>query len=107
MKTSPHFNDIHRVNGPDLARHAFDDTRMGRGDHPWWRDPAAIPPRQFLHERHYIRRAIGATIAAGGRGKTTLSVFDAVTMASGRDLVTGKPLPGSPLRVWLLNGEED
>jgi len=74
---------------------------------PWWRDPATIPPRQFLYGRHYIRRAIGATIAAGGRGKTTLSVFEAVTMTAGRNLATGEPLPDGPLRTWVLNGEED
>jgi hypothetical protein len=74
---------------------------------PWWRDPMTIPPRQFLYGRHYIRRAIGATVAAGGRGKTTLSVYEAVTMAAGHDLSTGAPLPDGPLRVWLLNGEEE
>jgi hypothetical protein len=73
----------------------------------WWRDPATIPPREFLYGRHYIRRAIGATIAAGGRGKTTLSVYEAVTMTAGRNLVTGVPLPDGPLRAWVLNGEED
>jgi hypothetical protein len=74
---------------------------------PWWCDPSTIPPREFLYGRHYIRRAIGATIAAGGRGKTTLSVFEAVTMAVGRNLVTGEPLPDGPLRPWVANGEED
>ena len=107
MKATPDFNDIHIKGGPHAARIAFDTSWVDAKDHPWWVDPATIPPRQFLYDRHYIRRAIGATIAAGGRGKTTLSVFEAVTMASGRDLVTGKPLPGGPLRVWLLNGEED
>jgi AAA domain len=96
--------------GP-VSTSARDTTQCGSrraiDSQPWWRDPATIPPRQFLYGRHYIRRAIGATIAAGGRGKTTLSVFEAVTMAAGRDLVTGKPLPSGPLRAWLLNGEED
>jgi len=36
----------------------------------WWRDPATIPPRSSLYEGHYTRRAIGATIGAGGRAKT-------------------------------------
>ena len=108
---SPDANDIARANGAGALRDAFDSA------HPidlvpppcgsWWRDPATIPPRRFLYGRHYIRGAIGATIAAGGRGKTTLSVYEAVTMAAGRDLMTGQPLPGGALRVWLLNGEED
>ncbi len=74
---------------------------------PWWRAPATIPPRAFLYDRHYSRRNIGATIAAGGRAKTTLSVYEALSMAAGRDLSTRLELPSGPLRVWLLNGEED
>jgi AAA domain len=74
---------------------------------PWWRDPTTIPPRAFLYDRHYSRRNIGATIAAGGRAKTTLSVYEALSMAVGRDLSTRLELSSGPLRVWLLNGEED
>jgi hypothetical protein len=74
---------------------------------PWWRDAADIPPRRFLFGKHYIRGTIGATVAAGGRGKTTLGIIEAVSMAVGRDLMTGKHLPAGPLRCWLLNAEED
>jgi len=74
---------------------------------PWWRDPQDIPPRQSLYGRHYIRGAIGATIAAGGRAKTTLAIYEAISMATGRNLKTGEALPCGPLRVSLLNGEED
>jgi len=122
-------NDIHIERGADVLRDMLDGAPAWKPKpaqngvtaspdvaattpiieaKPWWRDPANIPPRQFLYGRHYIRRAISATIAGGGRGKTTLSVFEAVTMAAGRDLNNGVPLPdGQPLRVWLLNGEED
>src|SRR5262245_16988420 len=74
---------------------------------PWWRDPATIPPRQFLFGQHYIRRHIGATIGAGGRAKTTLGTAEAIGMALGRDLMTKIALPSGPLRVWVLNAEED
>jgi hypothetical protein len=74
---------------------------------PWWRDPSTIPRREFLFGQHYIRRTIGTTIAAGGRGKTTLGLFEGVSMAIGRDLMTGETLPRGPLRVLCLNGEED
>jgi hypothetical protein len=73
----------------------------------WNRGPTTIPPRPFVYSKHYMRGAIGSTIAAGGRGKTTLSVYEAVSMAAGRDLKTGNCLPSGPLRVLLLNGEED
>src|SRR5262249_55744175 len=69
-----------------------------------WPDPATIPRRQFLFGRHYIRAAIGATIGGGGRAKTTLGILDAISMAVGRNLLTGEAI--EPLRVWDLNGEE-
>jgi hypothetical protein len=70
-----------------------------------WPDPAKIPPRQFLYGRHYIRKTIGATIGAGGRGKTTLGPLEFVGMACGRNLLTGEEF--EPLRVWMLNAEEE
>jgi AAA domain len=73
---------------------------------PWWRDPATIPQRQWLYGRHYQRRTIGATIGGGGRGKTTLGTCEAISMATGRDLIKGGAL-SDPLRVWVINAEED
>src|SRR5438128_1960797 len=73
----------------------------------WWRDPETIPPREFLHGRHYIRGAVSATIAGGGRGKTSLATYEAVCMAVGRNVATGQHLPGGPLSVGIVNGEED
>jgi AAA domain len=73
----------------------------------WWREPASIPRRQFLYGRHYARRNIGATIGAGGRAKTTQGGYEAVSMAVGHDLASGQVLASGPLRVWMLNGEED
>jgi hypothetical protein len=73
----------------------------------WWRDPSTIPPREFLYNRHYIRKNIGASIGAGGRLKTSHSMFEAIEMAVGRNLTTGEPLPAGPLRVLCLNAEED
>lgn len=73
----------------------------------WWRDPATIPPRQTLYDGHYTRRAIGATVGAGGRAKTTRALYEAVSMAAGRDLATAEKLSSGPLRIWVCNGEED
>lgn len=70
-----------------------------------WPDPASIPRRQFHYGRHYIRKAVGTTIGAGGRAKTTLGMTEAVSMACGRGLLSSGTM--EPLRVWLLNGEED
>jgi hypothetical protein len=73
---------------------------------PWGRNPATIPPREYLFGDHFIRGACGTTIGGGGRGKTTLSCEEAVSMVVGRDLMTGEPLKSGPLSVWMLNGEE-
>jgi hypothetical protein len=73
----------------------------------WWRDPATIPRREFLYGKHYIRRNIGASIGAGGRLKTSYALFEALEMAAARNLTTGEALPGGPLRVLVLNAEED
>jgi AAA domain len=70
-----------------------------------WPDPAKIPPRQFLFGKHYARKTIGATIGGGGRAKTTLAIAEAISMACGRNVLTGETI--KPLRVLCLNGEED
>jgi hypothetical protein len=101
--------------GPDLAW----DTHQQMNGHdagpktsaklkPWWRDPATIPSRRFLdRDRHYCRGAVGATIAAGGRAKTTRAIYEAVSFSLGHDPATKVKHPEGPLRVLLLNGEED
>jgi AAA domain len=64
---------------------------------PWWREPVAIPKREWLYVgKHYMRGDISATVAPGGLAKTTRGVQEAVDMAANYGL-----------RVLLLNGEED
>ena len=70
-----------------------------------WRDPASIPPRQFLYGRHLIRKMVSATIAPGGTIKTTLAVIEALAMISGKNLL-GQNVGTEPLRVWLYNLED-
>ena len=57
-------------------------------------NPEEIPPRAWLHGGHYIRGVVTATIAPGGYGKTTVNLFEAVTMAF------------NGLRVWYISGED-
>src|SRR5262245_14875712 len=70
-----------------------------------WPDPASIPPRKFLFGQHYARKAVGATVGGGGRAKTTLALCEAISMAAGLNLLTDSTI--EPLRVSILNGEED
>ncbi len=69
-----------------------------------WRDPATIPTRQWLYGRHLIRRFLSCTVAAGGVGKSSLLLADAVAMAS--MIETSGHKPHKPLRVWYFNGED-
>lgn len=57
-------------------------------------DPKTIPKRAWLYGGHYIRDVCTATVAPGGFGKTTLSLFEALTM-----VIDG-------LRVWYISGED-
>lgn len=67
------------------------------------RDPSKIPKREWIYGRHYIRKFVSATVAPGGAGKTSLSMVEAVAMASGRSLLGIKC---EPCRVWVFNLED-
>ena len=69
-----------------------------------WQDPATIPPREWLYARHYIRKFCSGTIAPGGTGKSSLVQVEALSMATGLDLLNTPVL--HPLRVWAWNGED-
>jgi hypothetical protein len=69
-------------------------------------DPTAIPRRQWLLGRHYLRGAVGATIGAPGRLKSSSVLVEIVGIACGRDLLAGTALRDGPLRAAYLNGEE-
>jgi hypothetical protein len=58
-------------------------------------DPATIPPRQWLHARHYMRGNVTATVAPGGFGKTSLAIFESLEMVK------------AGLRVWYISAEDD
>jgi hypothetical protein len=55
---------------------------------------AEIPRRAWLYGGHYIRDVATATVAPGGFGKTTLTLYEALVMV----------LDG--LRVWYISGED-
>lgn len=67
-------------------------------------DPASIPRRQWLYGDHYIRGFVSATVAPGGVGKSSLTIVEALAMASGKPLLGVEPK--GQFRVWLWNGED-
>lgn len=69
-----------------------------------WRDPGAIPRRQWLYGRHLIRGFVSVTVAPGGVGKSSLTIADAISMICGRALIGTKP--ERALNVWIFNLED-
>jgi hypothetical protein len=67
-------------------------------------DPKSIPLRQWLYYPYYVRRSPSATIAPGGVGKSTLTIAEALAMASGKQLLD--VAPAGQLKVWYWNGED-
>jgi phage/plasmid primase-like uncharacterized protein len=70
-----------------------------------WRDVTAIPKREWLYGKHLLRKFVSVDVAAGGVGKSSLKIGEAIAMASGRDLYA-KGLPEGALTVWLWNLED-
>jgi hypothetical protein len=66
-------------------------------------DFAAIPARDWVYGRHYIRSFLSVTVAAGGTGKTALTLAEAMAMATGRDLLGQET---ERQRVWVWNLED-
>lgn len=72
---------------------------------PWtFKDPSTIPPRQWIYGTHYIRKFVSVTVSPGGVGKTSKSLVEALSMATGRDLLN--EAVHERARVWLWNGED-
>ena len=62
-----------------------------------------LPKREWVYGRHYIRNFLSVTVAAGGTGKTALTLTEAMAMA------TGRPLLGTETqkrKVWVWNLED-
>jgi len=70
-----------------------------------WRPTAEIPRREWLYGRHLLRKFVSLDVAAGGVGKSSLKIGEALSMSTGRDLYN-KGLPEGPLKVWMWNLED-
>jgi hypothetical protein len=69
-----------------------------------FREEADIAAWQWLYGQHLLRGEVSGTAAMGGTGKSTLSIVEALAMASGRALVC--EASATPLRVVLINLED-
>lgn len=70
-----------------------------------WRPEADIPARKWLYGKHLLRKFLSLDVAAGGVGKSSLKIGEALAMASGK-AIYGKEMPEAPLTVWLYNLED-
>jgi hypothetical protein len=70
-----------------------------------WRPETEIPARQWLYGRHLLRRFVSVDVAAGGTGKSSVKIGEALAMACNRNLY-GSEVHGGPLSVWLYNLED-
>ena len=112
----PDWSDVPEARGMELVRepamepakeaqYAAAESIVARRWQPIEAD--CIPPRQWLYGFHYMRRMVSMTAGAGGGGKSSMTMVEAVSMALGRDLLRGKwQLPTGALKVWIHNGED-
>lgn len=70
-----------------------------------WRDEAEIPARQWLYGKHLLRKFVSVDVAAGGIGKSSVKIGEALAMASDQALY-GRAIHDGPLTVWLYNLED-
>ncbi len=69
-----------------------------------WMDPALIPARRWIYGNHYIRSYVSVLASAGGVGKTSMQIVEALSVVTGRELLN------EPVReqcnVWIINLED-
>jgi hypothetical protein len=67
-------------------------------------DEASIEPRRWVYANHYLRSFVSVMASAGGIGKTSLQIVEALA------IITGKPLLGEEVKertnVWIVNLED-
>jgi hypothetical protein len=67
-------------------------------------DEAAMPRREWIYGFDYIRKFVSVLASAGGIGKTSLTVVEALA------IVTGRPLLNTQVKeqtnVWIVNLED-
>jgi len=67
-------------------------------------DEASIEPRRWIYGNHYLRSFVSVLASAGGVGKTSLQIVEALA------IVTGRPLLGEAVKeqtnVWIVNLED-
>ena len=66
---------------------------------------ADLPKRRWIYGNQYIRGFVTVTASAGGVGKTSLAIVEALAIVTGRELL-GEPVK-ERTSVWIINLEDD
>jgi AAA domain/Bifunctional DNA primase/polymerase, N-terminal len=66
---------------------------------------SALPPREFLYGKHYQRGQVTCSVGQDGAGKSTVSIAEAISMATARNILGEQPT--QRYRVWLHNADDD
>ena len=90
-----HLRPLHDIQTPDPTQWAQPFT---------WRDPSEIPARRWLLKPHLVQEFVSLTVSPGGVGKSTLTLCEALALASGRALLG--VMPSVRTRAWCWNGED-
>jgi AAA domain-containing protein len=103
-KLPPHLQIPMPMTSEEFEAKTERESRMVNATPFVWRDPAKIPPRQWIYGRDYIREFITATVATGGVGKSSLVIVETLS------IVTMRPLlgvtPAERANVWYWCGED-
>lgn len=67
-------------------------------------DEAAVPPRRWIYGNHYLRSFVSVLASAGGIGKTSMQIVEALAICTGRPLL-GEAVV-EPCNVWIINLED-
>lgn len=110
-------NDYIREHGADKLREALAMAKpieekkaeaireglSGPTVYDFW-DASKLEPRKWIYGKHYLRKFVSVLASAGGVGKTSMIIAEALSIAS------GKPLLGEAVhercKVWIVNLED-
>jgi len=67
-------------------------------------DALTLPKREWVYGYDYIKKYISVTASAGGIGKTSAIIVEALAIATGKDLL-GTPVK-EQANVWIINLED-
>jgi RecA-family ATPase len=67
-------------------------------------DALTLPRREWVYGYDYIKKYISVTASAGGIGKTSAIIVEALAIATGKDLL-GTPVK-EQANVWIINLED-